>query len=125
MSAAIGFSASIHPVAAEVAGLEAIPAQAEPPARVAATRILADPGPLYTIHAFTQRRDCRHCGPCEIEVEGPIETRLDTLGEDIALAADDEAESLGWKSGFCPHCAWEHREYLSAEHHADFEEVES
>jgi hypothetical protein len=115
MNAARALIDSLSDAAPEAARPAAVPVDtAERPTP------LREPGPLYTIHAFTQQRDCRHCGPCEVEVEGPIETRLETFSEDIALAADDEAESLGWKSGYCPHCAWEHREYLRAEHHADF-----
>ncbi|BCU77992.1 hypothetical protein [Luteolibacter sp. LG18] len=75
---------------------------------------------LYTIHALVQRRECRFCGPCELEVEGPIESTPETLDEDIALACDDEAANLGWLSGACPHCAWEHRHFLRDEHRADF-----
>ena len=76
-------------------------------------------GSRCTVHAFTQVRDCRFCGPCDVEVEGPIESAPENLSADLALAADDKAESLGWKSGACPHCAWEHRAYLHDEARAD------
>lgn len=75
--------------------------------------------PILTIHCMTQRRDCAKCGPCELEVEGPIETRAETMSEDIALACDDEAEIRGWKMGHCPACAWEYRHELRDQYRAE------
>lgn len=80
--------------------------------------------PVLTIHAMTQLRECRFCGPVELEIEGPIETTPELLGEDIAQACEDEAERAHWThdtygSPVCPRCAWERRHLLADEHRAD------
>jgi hypothetical protein len=68
--------------------------------------------------------ECRFCGPCAVDVEGPIETMPENLGEDIELAIADTLEALGWKSGACPCCAYQHRDFLAAEAKADDQDAD-
>jgi len=73
----------------------------------------------FVIHSVSCALDCRFCGPQTVEVDGPIETTSETLAADLELAARDDAERLGWKSGACQHCAHERRHQLQDEHRAE------
>ena len=72
------------------------------------------------IHAKTEK----HCVKCELNHEVTIRIR-NYSKEDFAEHADTEVEDQaikdGWKGGYCPQCAEEHKTELLADSKADDE----